>query len=1135
MARMNLSCCVRTAVGLGLIISSLPVTGTALKVTFDELPFEDFSQYWNGSDGSGGFTSKGVFFSNTYTPAWGAWSGFAYSRVNDTNTPGYFNQYAVFSGTGLGGTGTYVVAYDNGFGSATIDMPYPTEVRGVWVNNTTYAALDMLTGSAWSKKFGGPTGNDPDWFLLTISAFDAEGQFVGSNLFYLADYRFENNALDYIVSQWSWIDLTNLGSRVKSLTFALSSSDVGPSGMNTPAYFALDGVEFRPIFSQAFGDQNNPHDPGVAGFVGPNGDGAVSTNNWINPVFYAWATGCTSCRPAPGVDATWTNWARALGPATGDHFDIVSLGDLTAEQIATGAVPGEITLTFPTSFGDRPGPDFAVFENGFGLSNAIFAELAYVEVSSDGTNFARFPSLSLMTNAVGAYGMIDPREVYNLAGKHLNNNGKCWGTPFDLSDLADSPLVKSGKVDLAAISHVRLVDIPGSGDYKDSEGNPIYDSWVTIGSGGFDLEAVGLLRPAVSIRVDSDRLIEQGNQKATITITCFLAWPLAVPLRIGGTASNGSDYAWITNVVRFGRLVTEQELYIEPIWDGLDEGLEIITVEIVTNADFTVFGESEATVTIDDTLYADHEWRLLNLPARPESLWNYGTALAHLPDGRCIFGARGKLYLQAAWEGTNWIAFATPPEQNDPSCIAVWDDQIGILGAGGWSGASAIFEFRPDDTHTAFITLFTNYNFAAVFRDAGSLYLVGGDFGDSHVRLVSLNGMTNRVIIENVSTFSGGIAVDSDGALYVGDADDGKVYRFSRTQLDNALTGTPLRVEHGEFVCQFANTGVTNALGSLAIDGRGCVWAAGWNVVGLEMFDPDTAEFRRYVPCLSNANYTVAGFTREGKRYVAYVDLEGYEAGKAQYYGYVQADGSSELALTVPIRVASELGPSNGLFRVTRRSWDNSENLAISAILDGTASNGVDYVAVSDTVMIAAGQRRGEVPIQPLRDQLAEGTETVRMRLVPDATWQVWGQKEAWMQIEDIPFDAWRHAYFGASANSPEGVDDGDWDGDGLANLLEYVMGRSPTNPADGHTLLTVSISPTNGSAEVFSVTYERRKNLQDAGVSAEATSNLLEAAWSTDHVLETTMAANAETETVRATLRPSWSSGFIRLRAQRR
>jgi hypothetical protein len=46
--------------------------------------------------------------------------------------------------------------------------------------------------------------------------------------------------------------------------------------------------------------------------------------------------------------------------------------------------------------------------------------------------------------------------------------------------------VQASLVDLNAISYVRLVDIPGSGAFADSLGNPILDAWLTSGTGGFD-------------------------------------------------------------------------------------------------------------------------------------------------------------------------------------------------------------------------------------------------------------------------------------------------------------------------------------------------------------------------------------------------------------------------------------------------------------------------------------------------------------------------------------------------------------------------------------------------------------------------------------------------------------------------
>ncbi len=223
-------------------------------------------------------------------------------------------------------------------------------------------------------------------------------------------------------------------------------------------------------------------DPGIPGFV----------SSAVNPVFVGWATGYTSYLPAPGVDSGWNDPTMALGPVTGDNFSIVSLGDLSSAQIAAGTQPGRITLSFNSGIRNGSGADFAVFENGFGSNTSVFGELGYVEVSSDGTHFARFPNDSLTPSAVGAFGNINPTNVHNLAGKHVNAFGNSYGTPFDLGDLTTDPLVTSGQVKLNAVKYVRIVDIPGNGSFLDSSSRPIYDAWQTVGSGGLDLEAIGV-------------------------------------------------------------------------------------------------------------------------------------------------------------------------------------------------------------------------------------------------------------------------------------------------------------------------------------------------------------------------------------------------------------------------------------------------------------------------------------------------------------------------------------------------------------------------------------------------------------------------------------------------------------------
>ncbi len=208
--------------------------------------FENFSMssesFLNGEDGSGGFTSGNIWLPNLYEDVWGSWSGWAISSTTDEATPGFMNQYSAMGGGGAESTAQYAVAYVlEANKMALLNEAQGKTVDGLFVTNNAYAYWSMKDGDAFAKKFGGATGNDPDYFKLTIRKILNGVASTDSVDFYLADYRFADNAQDYIVDDWTWVDLHSLGD-ADSLVFTLSSSDVGQFGMNTPAYFCVDQV-----------------------------------------------------------------------------------------------------------------------------------------------------------------------------------------------------------------------------------------------------------------------------------------------------------------------------------------------------------------------------------------------------------------------------------------------------------------------------------------------------------------------------------------------------------------------------------------------------------------------------------------------------------------------------------------------------------------------------------------------------------------------------------------------------------------------------------------------------------------------------------------------------------------------------
>ena len=223
------------------LLNLTPYATHASVVGFEDLTLNPNS-YWNGSNGAGSFTSGGVTFPNSYNTAYGSWNGFAYSNVQNSTTPGWVNQYAARPGTGHNGSANYAIGYQPYVGNFEISLGGASNFvgRGLQVANTTYVALDMQNGSGFSKKFGGANGTDADWFRLTVRGLLGSSE-TGAVDFYLADFRFANSADDYILSSWAFIDLTALGT-VDKLRFALTSSDTGSYGMNTPGYVAFDSI-----------------------------------------------------------------------------------------------------------------------------------------------------------------------------------------------------------------------------------------------------------------------------------------------------------------------------------------------------------------------------------------------------------------------------------------------------------------------------------------------------------------------------------------------------------------------------------------------------------------------------------------------------------------------------------------------------------------------------------------------------------------------------------------------------------------------------------------------------------------------------------------------------------------------------
>jgi hypothetical protein len=300
--------------------------------TFESFPLEKQDTFWNGADSSGGFEINGAFFENSYNGQWKSWSGFAVSNMRDSSTPGFQNQYSVFNTSGVNHTDNFIVAN----GSPKVILPEQMTINGFYVCNATYAALSMRDGDGFAKKFGGSTGDDPDYLKLIIHGWTRETKTKLTEVF-LADYRFDNNAQDYILNNWKYVDLSDFKD-LDSIQFELESTDNGNFGMNTPAYFCLDnfnaskpsffGGPFQPLLHAL--DFDEDYRNGSEFSEGLGYDGAIFMNNH-NPQWGSW-DGFSLSKVLDTTDGSFQN---QYAPANLEDKGIVAVGYQKATLLLT--------------------------------------------------------------------------------------------------------------------------------------------------------------------------------------------------------------------------------------------------------------------------------------------------------------------------------------------------------------------------------------------------------------------------------------------------------------------------------------------------------------------------------------------------------------------------------------------------------------------------------------------------------------------------------------------------------------------------------------------------------------------------------------------------------------------------------
>lgn len=246
-------------IGSGSTVEDLKISQKVSKyniIDFEDVELDPITNYSYGIYTNEDAESGEKIYSHTkfntslktfYKESWGSWCGVAYSSNTDMETGGYANQYSVYYKDAITGNGGAngskkfaVMYYANSAPGLEPAISFPEGstkiIDNLEINNSTQAALSILNGDSFAKKF-----ENGDWFKVTMTGYDNSNNVIKAIDFYLADYR---DGKTNVIKEWTNVSLAELG-EVNKVVFTLSSSDNGEFGMNTPAYLCVDNIAVR--------------------------------------------------------------------------------------------------------------------------------------------------------------------------------------------------------------------------------------------------------------------------------------------------------------------------------------------------------------------------------------------------------------------------------------------------------------------------------------------------------------------------------------------------------------------------------------------------------------------------------------------------------------------------------------------------------------------------------------------------------------------------------------------------------------------------------------------------------------------------------------------------------------------------
>jgi len=198
--------------------------------------------------------------------------------------------------------------------------------------------------------------------------------------------------------------------------------------------------------------------------------------------------------------------------------------------------------------------------------------------------------------------------------------------------------------------------------------------------------------------------------------------------------------------------------------------------------------------------------------------------------------------------------------------------------------------------------------------------------------------------------------------------------------------------------------------------------------------------------------------------------------------------------------------------------------------VNGSAAAGTDFTATSGTLTWIDGDIAPKTITVPLLNNPAIGAaKTLTMQLSSPVNGSLGGVSAETVTLTEPPFQAWQYAQFGANANTAAiAGDSADPDGDGLPNLVEYLLGSPASNHQDVPPAVGTKVI---GGTSYLTLTFTRDTTKTGIFYTAQTTGTL-GGSW-TD-LSDILLGTNGSLETHEARIPLTTGAHFLRLKVTR-